>query len=157
LQLSLLLFSSNAGLHISWEKLTASYSLLTAAGGSLGYLLGIVFARDKLAVNAGMPIVVILMVVGVINPGGVDPNRPAAPAVQFLKKVSPFASAIDAMMIAEFKDLEFKSSSGWFSRFGGLPRLGAMVRERKHLFLRYILLLFTPCLLANYEFPPRLE
>lgn len=116
------------GLRIGWWPLTAVFSLLTAAGASLGFLFGSWFAADGLALQAGLPILVVLMLVGVINPSGVDPHRAPPLVAQWMKRISPFASAIHAIMIAEFEGMQFASSSTgpWFRKFKDLPRMGAM-------------------------------
>ena len=122
------------GLRIGWWPLTGAFSLLTAAGASLGFLFGSWFAADGLAIQAGLPILVVLMLVGVINPSGVDPHRAPPVITQLMKRISPFAYAIHAVMIAEFQDMEFVSSSGgrrwWSSIVQDLPRMGAMAMVR---------------------------
>lgn len=115
-----------SGLRIGWSRLTQVFGLLTASGVSLGFLMGGIFAGANLSVNAGFPFLIVLMLVGVINPGGVDPNQPPSAVTQFLKRFSPFGYAINAVLIGEYKDLQFVSTTGFFSRVRELPRLGAM-------------------------------
>lgn len=122
------------GLRIGWWPLTGAFSLLTAAGASLGFLFGSWFAADGLAIQAGLPILVVLMLVGVINPSGVDPQRAPPVIAQLMKRISPFAYAIHAVMIAEFQDMQFVSSTTggrwWSSVVKDLPRMGAMAMVR---------------------------
>jgi hypothetical protein len=121
------------GLCIGWWQLTGAFSLLTAAGASLGFLFGSWFAADGLAIQAGLPILVVLMLVGVINPSGVDPRRAPPMVTQLMKRISPFAYAIHAVMVAEFEDMQFVSSTGgrwWSSIWKDLPRMGAMAMVR---------------------------
>ncbi len=122
------------GLCIGWWPLTGAFSLLTAAGASLGFLFGSWFAADGLAIQAGLPILVVLMLVGVINPSGVDPHRAPPMVTQLMKRISPFAYAIHAVMVAEFQDMQFVSSTGgrrwWSSIWKDLPRMGAMAMVR---------------------------
>ncbi|GAX27101.1 hypothetical protein FisN_13Lh355 [Fistulifera solaris] len=122
------------GLCIGWWPLTGAFSLLTAAGASLGFLFGSWFAAEGLAIQAGLPILVVLMLVGVINPSGVDPRRSPPMVTQLMKRISPFAYAIHAVMVAEFQDMQFVSSTGgrrwWSSIWKDLPRMGAMAMVR---------------------------
>jgi ABC-type multidrug transport system ATPase subunit len=123
------------GIRITWKKLTAVYSLLTVAGGSLGFAIGSWAASDQLGTTVGIPILVILMVVGVINPSGVDPSKPAPKVVQWIKRVSPFASCIEALCLGEYPGMKFARDDiqgfGWFRRVLNLPRMGglALVRD----------------------------
>lgn len=118
------------GLRIGWSYLTASHMLLTAGGASLGFLFGSFFATYQgLAVYIGFPFLVVLVVVGVINPGGVDPRYPPHALVSFFKYLSPFVYAVNAALYQEFKNMKFVSSNGakgWLARIRDLPRLGAM-------------------------------
>ena len=71
------------------------------------------------------------MVVGIINPSGVDPDRPPPTLVRLLKTVSPFRYAIEALCLGEYPGMEFFSSptqkrGGWFRQLKNLPRMGAM-------------------------------
>lgn len=83
------------------------------------------------AVSSGLPILVILMIVGVINPSGVDPSKPKPAIVQFMKQFSPFAAAIEALCLGEYPGMQFVKRKGWFQRISELPRMGglAMVQD----------------------------
>ena len=123
------LFSSilklSTGLRISMEKIVVAYTALTTAGSALGFVFGSIGDRD-VATSASIPAIVLLMVVGIINPSGVDPEHPPPHAVQLLKSVSPFAYAIEALAIGEYTGMEFDGKKSWFGRFRELPRLGAL-------------------------------
>lgn len=56
-----------SGLAISWGKVTATFSLLTTAGASLGLALGCWSPDAQMSKTASVPVLVLLMVVGVIN------------------------------------------------------------------------------------------
>jgi hypothetical protein len=86
--------------------------------------------------TAGVPIMVILMTVGVINPSGVDQSEPSPAVVEALKQVSPIAFAIKAACLAEYRGMEFQDPSA-SGRQGGifvrgrrflrdLPKMGAL-------------------------------
>ena len=62
-----------------------------------------------------------------VNPSGVDPNTPPAPPIiQFLKRLSPFAFAIEGLCLGEYPGMRFKRGD-----WRNLPRMGglAMVRN----------------------------
>mmetsp|Transcript_21081 Transcript_21081/g.44051 ORF Transcript_21081/g.44051 Transcript_21081/m.44051 type:complete len:170 (+) Transcript_21081:1540-2049(+) len=68
------------------------------------------------------------MVCGIINPSGVDLNRPPPALVQALKAMSPFRFAIEALCLGEYPGMEFHrdQKGGWFQTVRNLPRMGAM-------------------------------
>jgi ABC-2 type transporter len=55
---------SFCGLRISWEALTATFSLMTVAGASLGFAIGSLSPSGEVAMTAAMPVMIILMMVG---------------------------------------------------------------------------------------------
>jgi hypothetical protein len=57
--------------------------------------------------TAGVPIMVVLMTVGIINPSGVDSSEPPPVIVEALKQVSPIAFAIKALCLAEYRGMQF--------------------------------------------------
>jgi ABC-type multidrug transport system ATPase subunit len=125
---------ARAGLAISWGKLTSILSLLTVAGAALGLSVGSWAPNEQLATSGGIPLLVVLMVVGVINPSGVDPSQgPPPPIVRIMKHFSPFYFAIEALCLGEYPGMQFDTAGrgGWFQRFADLPRMGglAMVRN----------------------------
>jgi hypothetical protein len=90
------------------------------------------------AMTAGVPILVVLMTVGIINPSGVDSSEPPPVIVEALKQVSPIAFAIKALCLAEYRGMEFSQdpSRMGVGRFGfltngwnllrDLPKMGAL-------------------------------
>jgi hypothetical protein len=123
---------ASAGLAISWGKLTSILSLLTVAGAALGLSVGSWAPNEQLATSGGIPLLVVLMVVGVINPSGVDPSHPPPPIVRIMKHLSPFGLAIEALCLGEYPGMQFDTAGrGWFQRFSDLPKMGglAMVRN----------------------------
>jgi ABC-2 type transporter len=119
---------ATTGLSISWSHLTATFSLMTVAGASLGFLIGSMTPSQEAAMSTGIPIVIIMMIVGIINPSGVDPSVQKPVFIQTAKVFSPIASAIEALAVAEFSGMEFeptRSFLGWrrlqdFARVGGV-------------------------------------
>jgi ABC-type multidrug transport system ATPase subunit len=124
--------ASADGLAISWAKLTSVLSLLTVAGAALGLSVGSWAPNEQLATSGGIPLLVVLMVVGVINPSGVDLSHPPPPIVRIMKHLSPFKFAIEALCLGEYPGMQFDTAGrGWFRRFSDLPKMGglAMVRN----------------------------
>ena len=118
------------GLRISWTKLTAAFAVMTAAGASLGFAIGSCAKDGDTAMAIAMPIMVLFMVVGVINPSGVDRQSSSSSqtpgVVKLLKVCSPIKWAIEAVLIGEFQgvDLREKGQMPW-DRIRGLPKFGA--------------------------------
>ena len=113
------------GLTIGWKDLSSVFATMTLAGASLGYLLGSMTKTEEAAVALSMPVVILLMVVGVLNPGGVDPTATTPLLVQWIKKFSPVASAIEGLVTAEFEGKKFLAPS-FFERYRELPRMGGL-------------------------------
>ncbi|KAL7577387.1 hypothetical protein ACA910_002113 [Epithemia clementina (nom. ined.)] len=122
-----------SGLQISWSHVTGTFSLLAVASASLGYMIGSwTPPSGQLATTASIPVVVVLMVVGIINPSGVDPNHPPPALVQALANMSPFRYAIEALCLGEYPGMEFYTGPsrtglrGWLRKIKNLPRMGAL-------------------------------
>ena len=113
-------------LRISWTNLTATFAAMTVAGASLGLAIGSCCKDGDTAMATAMPIMVLFMVVGVINPSGVDKNSPVPMAVKLLKVLSPIKWAIEGLLVGEFKgmDLKPRGQKPW-QRIRDLPRFGA--------------------------------
>ncbi len=79
----------------------------------------------------GVPILVILMVVGVINPSGVDPDEPPNLVMEWIKMFSPIKWAIEALVTAEFRGMTFEKDRDFWGNLKQLPRMGglALVRD----------------------------
>lgn len=119
---------AKTGLSISWQDITAIFSLMTVAGASLGFLIGSMTPSSEAAVSTGIPILIIMMIVGVINPSGVDPTVKTPPLIKLIKSISPIASAIEALSVAEFTGMQFetrKSFLGW-RRWRDATRMGGV-------------------------------
>jgi ABC-type multidrug transport system ATPase subunit/ABC-type multidrug transport system permease subunit len=125
------------GLNIGWKALTGVFTLMTVAGASLGFAIGSWSPSAEVAMSAGIPVMVILMTVGVINPSGVDVSEPQPVVVEALKQISPIAYAIRAVCIAECRGMEFqnpyttnKGGGNVFTRgrrlLRDLPKMGAL-------------------------------
>ena len=97
-----------SGIRISWSDLTSAFSLMTVTGASMGFAIGSLSPSGEAAMSAGVPIMVILMTVGVINPSGVDPSEPEPAVVGVLKQLSPIAYAVKAVCLAEYTGMEFQ-------------------------------------------------
>jgi hypothetical protein len=115
----------STGIRIRWTELTGAFSLMTIAGASLGFAVGALSPTAEMAMSAGVPLMVILMSVGVINPSGVRANETPSVIVDSLKRISPIASAIQAVVLGEFRGMVFQRP-----KRGGLvqdlPKMGAL-------------------------------
>ena len=96
------------GLRIGLKALTGVFSLMTVAGASLGFAIGALSPTGEIAVVAGIPIMVVMMTVGIINPAGVDQSESQPLTVRALKQLSPIAFAIKALCLAEYRGMEFE-------------------------------------------------
>jgi hypothetical protein len=109
---------------------------MTVAGASLGFAIGALSPTGDVAMTISIPILVVLMTVGIINPSGVDQSEPSPPVVEALKQISPVAFAIRALCLAEYRGMEFQpdpsldGKRGFFWRgrvlLRDLPKMGAL-------------------------------
>mgnify|MGYP005840120451 CR=1 FL=1 len=116
------------GLAIEWKKLASVFSVMTMAGASLGFWLGSFTKSEESAMATAMPVLILFMVVGIINPSGVNSNATSPFLVGIIKKLSPIAAAIEALCVSEFAGMEFAKSKSIFGvqRFRDLPRMGGL-------------------------------
>jgi hypothetical protein len=116
-----------SGLRIAWTHVTATFSLLTTAGASLGLALGCWSPSSDMAKTGSIPILVLLMVVGVINPSGVSADKKPPLLVRWIKQFSPFAHAIEALCLGEYPGMEFgDNNSNWITRVRDMPKMGGL-------------------------------
>uniref|UniRef100_A0A7R9ZKY9 ABC-2 type transporter transmembrane domain-containing protein n=1 Tax=Craspedostauros australis TaxID=1486917 RepID=A0A7R9ZKY9_9STRA len=121
---------ATTGLRIGWKDLTATFSLMTVAGASLGFAIGAFSPSSEAALATGIPMLVILMAVGVINPSGLSDAEPQPAIIQALQELSPIAHAVKAVCIAEYGGMEFESEQKSVLSKGralarDLPKMGA--------------------------------
>jgi len=98
---------SLCGLRIELKALTGVFTLATVALASIGMAIGACSPTGEIAMVTGIPIMVIFMTVGVINPAGVDKSDPQPMLVKVLKQFSPISFAIKALCLAEYRGMEF--------------------------------------------------
>mmetsp|Transcript_11550 Transcript_11550/g.16838 ORF Transcript_11550/g.16838 Transcript_11550/m.16838 type:complete len:186 (-) Transcript_11550:44-601(-) len=73
----------------------------------------------------GMPIMVVLMAVGIINPSGVDASIKKPWIIKLLQQFSPISLAVESLLVAEYKGAKFdEDGKRWKLR--DLPRMGAL-------------------------------
>lgn len=116
---------SITGIRIGWGQLTAVFSLMTVAGASLGYAIGGWTKKSDSALAMGLPTMVVLMAVGIINPSGVDKSTPPSQLVQAIKMMSPIKWAIEALCVGEFGGVDLRSQTSRWGRIRDLPKVGA--------------------------------
>lgn len=127
-----------SGIRIGWRDLTATFALMTVSGASLGFAIGATSPTAETAMTMAVPLMVLLMSVGIINPSGVDPSEPSPAVVAALKSLSPVGYAIRAVCIKEYGGAKFEDPSGKkrniFSRgrnaLRDLPKMGALALVR---------------------------
>ena len=101
--------------------LAKTYCLMTVTSVSLGFAIGSVTTSVESAMSVGVPLMVIFMIVGVINPSGVSSDQPTNHVMEFLRTLSPIRWAIEAVVTAEFRDMAFPEADR--GRWGNLKNL----------------------------------
>mmetsp|Transcript_25215 Transcript_25215/g.60645 ORF Transcript_25215/g.60645 Transcript_25215/m.60645 type:complete len:409 (-) Transcript_25215:92-1318(-) len=115
------------GLRTSMATLIETYCLMTISSVSLGFAIGSFTSSVEAAMSTGLPIMVIFMVVGIINPSGVDPEDPPSKLLDVLKFFSPMKWAIESLVTAEFRGMDFGGKGqGIWGKVKDLPQMGAL-------------------------------
>ena len=96
------------GLKTSMTTLIKTYCLMTVSSASLGFAIGSFTSSVESAMSTGLSIMVIFMVVGIINPSGVDFDEPPNWKMDSLAFFSPIKWAIESLVTAEFRGLVFE-------------------------------------------------
>ena len=119
------------GLRSSMGTLMKTYCLMTVSSVSLGFAVGSISSSAETAMGIGVPLLVILMVVGVLNPSGVNTDEPPNRVMEWIKLLSPIKWAIEALVTAEFRGMTFEKDRDFWGTLKDLPRMGglAMVRD----------------------------
>ncbi|KAK1739468.1 ABC transporter, ABC-G family [Skeletonema marinoi] len=119
------------GLRSSMGTLMKTYCLMTISSVSLGFAIGSIASTAETAMALGVPVLVILMVVGVINPSGVNTDEAPNLVMEWIKLFSPIKWAIEALVTAEFRGMTFEKDRDFWGNLKELPRMGglAMVRD----------------------------
>lgn len=116
------------GLRSSLRTLAGTFCLMTVSSVSLGFAVGSITSSVESAMSLGVPLMVIFMIVGVINPSGVDSSQQPNQLLTLLKALSPIRWAIEALVTAEFQGMEFGKRNRWgqLSELKDLPAMGAL-------------------------------
>ena len=98
---------SLTGLRTSMADLIKTYCLMTFTSASLGFAIGSFTSSVESAMSTGLPVMVLFMVVGIINPSGVDIDEPPNHIMEVLSFFSPVKWAIESLVTAEFTGMVF--------------------------------------------------
>ena len=98
---------SLTGLRTSMADLIKTYCLMTFTSASLGFAIGSFTSSVESAMSTGLPVMVLFMVVGIINPSGVDVDEPPNHIMEVLSFFSPVKWAIESLVTAEFTGMVF--------------------------------------------------
>jgi len=98
---------SLTGLRTPLSALIKTYCLMTVTSASLGFAIGSFTSSVEAAMSTGLPIMVIFMVVGIINPSGVDLDEPPNRIMDCLSYFSPIKWAVESLVTAEFSGMVF--------------------------------------------------
>jgi len=98
---------SLTGLRTPLSALIKTYCLMTVTSASLGFAIGSFTSSVEAAMSTGLPIMVIFMVVGIINPSGVDLDEPPNRIMDCLSFFSPIKWAVESLVTAEFSGMVF--------------------------------------------------
>jgi len=103
---------SLTGLRSSMKTLIQTYCLMTITSASLGFAIGSFTSSVESAMSTGLPIMVVFMVLGIINPSGVDTDEAPNHIMKILSFFSPIKWAVESLVTAEFSGMVFEKDKG---------------------------------------------
>jgi len=125
------LLKRSTNLSLSFAQLATVLGGVTVASDMLGFCVGSVCDTPESALSLGVPVMVVYMVVGIINPSGVSDGGKGgsgglARLIGVARAASPIRWAIEALCCAEFRGMKLKKG-GWFdrARMGALASVGS--------------------------------
>lgn len=120
------------GLRLPSELLVGLLALNTACCASLGLAIGSLVPGEQAALAAGLPVMIVYMVLGIINPAGAAAKPPSVP-LKLVGRASPIKWCIRALCCSELRGMELaKATLRDAPRVGGLALVssGDQVLER---------------------------
>ncbi|CAJ1453617.1 unnamed protein product [Effrenium voratum] len=116
------------GLRVPVTSLMAACALLAVVCAALGLAVGAAIPNADRAMIAGIPIMTVHMLTGVIDPAGAAAAQPSS-AMVMLRSISPIRYAIEALCVRELEGAELEPSPG--EAVPGLagPGLGMSMEE----------------------------
>jgi hypothetical protein len=119
---------SAAGLRMDRLHADLAFAAAAVSASTLGLAVGALSPSGDAALVAGVPILVLFTIVGVVNPSGVQADAPPQPALmRVVAAMSPIGAAIRALLPAELAGARLER--GRFS-VKNVPRLGALALVR---------------------------
>lgn len=109
------------GLRLPPLTLIATLSLTAATCAGLGLTIGALAPSADAALAMGIPIMIVHMVLGIINPAGTADTKPPSAGVRLVAHASPIKWAIRALVCAELRGLELDERS-----LRDAPRMGGL-------------------------------
>lgn len=119
------------GLRVPLNELMAVYCLLAVVCAALGLAIGAAIPNPERAMTAGIPIMTVHMLTGVIDPAGSAAAQPS-PSMVMLRSISPIRYAIEALCRSELDGAVLAPNPSEAGKFGGvaLLRSGDVFIER---------------------------
>lgn len=119
------------GLRVPLNELMAVYCLLAVVCAALGLAIGAAIPNPERAMTAGIPIMTVHMLTGVIDPAGSAASQPS-PSMVMPRSISPIRYAIEALCRSELDGAVLAPNPSEAGKFGGvaLLRSGDVFIER---------------------------
>ena len=113
------------GLAMPTATLVATLSLTAAASAALGLALGALVPGQDAPLAVGLPVMIVHMVLGILNPAGAADAKPPSAAMSVVSHASPIKWSVRALCCAELRGLELAPSS-----LASVPRMGGLALVR---------------------------
>ena len=109
------------GLRLPMHVLVGTLSLTAACSAGLGLALGALAPTADSALALGIPVMIVHMVLGIINPSGAAESKPPSLGVRLCSHLSPIKWSIRALCCSELRGLEIEQRS-----LKDAPRIGGL-------------------------------
>ena len=117
---------------VGQPALVGALALNAATCAGLGLAIGALAPSTDSALAVGVPVMIVHMVLGVLNPAGVDPTAQPSRLLQLVSHASPIKWSIRHLCCLELRGMELSRSAKEAPRMGGLALVtsGDEVLER---------------------------
>ena len=109
------------GLRAPAPALVGTLALSAACCAALGLAVGALVPGQDAALAVGLPVMLVHMVLGVINPAGAAAAKPPSPLTRAVGHASPIKWAVQGLCCAELRGLELERST-----LSDAPRMGGL-------------------------------
>ena len=113
------------GLRLPPRVLVGTLALSAACSAGLGLAVGAMARTPESSLALGIPVMVVYMILGIINPAGTTGAKPPSLGVRLVSYASPIRWSVRALVTSELRGMELEQTS-----LKDAPRIGGLALVR---------------------------